>query len=97
MGKKETEEKYYCPECLEEVDPEAVKCPHCGAEYEAGEEEAGFECMICSAEVAPDDRFCKVCGTLFIDEVEEGDPLVRQIGEHGKRRKHLKDMEQDDS
>jgi len=97
LARKEPEEKYYCPECLEEVDREATNCPNCGAEYEAGEEEAGFECMICSAEVAPDAKHCEKCGTIFLDEVEDGDPLVKQIGEHGQRRPNLKDMEQDDS
>jgi primosomal protein N' len=97
LPKKEPEEKYYCPECLEEVDPDAIKCPHCGAEYEAGEEEAGFECMICGNEVEPNAKYCERCGTLFLDDVEEGDTPIKQIGEHGKKRKGPKDMEQDDT
>ncbi len=93
MGEKLPDEKYYCPECLEEVKKEAVKCPHCGAEYEEGEEEAGFECMICSCEVAPDATFCSRCGTVFIEDVDEAEEPVKQIGEHGRRRAGLKDKE----
>lgn len=96
MAKNEPEEKYYCPECLEEVGKDAVKCPHCKAEYEVGEEEAGFECMICSYEVDPDAKFCPRCGTRFDDDAEEGDQLIKQLGEHGQRRTALKDLEMDD-
>lgn len=97
MADKEPEEKYYCPECLEEVERDAVRCPHCGAEYEAGEEEAGFECMICGKEVDPDAKFCPTCGTMFVEDVDEGDRFIKPLGSHGQRRKSMKDMEQDDS
>lgn len=94
---REPKEKFYCPECLEEVDKSAIECPHCGVTYEEGEEEAGFECMICGTEVAPDAKHCSLCGTLFLNDVEDGDPLVRQLGDHGKNRRAMKDMELDDS
>ena len=90
------DEKYYCPECLEEVGRDAAKCPHCGAEYEAGEEEAGFECMVCACEVDPDAKFCPRCGTYFLEDIDEHEPVIKQIGEHGRKRKSLKDMEQDE-
>jgi hypothetical protein len=98
LARKEPPEKYYCPQCLEEVAKDATSCPHCKVEYEAGEEEAGFECMICANEVAPDAKFCELCGTRFLDvEEDEGEPLVKQIGEHGRKKRMLKDMEQDES
>jgi DNA-directed RNA polymerase subunit RPC12/RpoP len=73
-----------------------VKCPHCGAEYQEGEEEAGFECMICASEVAPDAKFCSRCGTVFLDDVEAPEEVIKQIGDHGRKRKTLKEMEMDD-
>lgn len=94
VAEKEPDEKYYCPECLEEVPADAVSCIHCGAEYEEGEEEAGFECMICGTEVKTDDRYCPRCGTMFLDGVGKEEPVVKQIGEHGKRRRGME--EQDD-
>ena len=96
MKDKDLDEKYYCPECLDVVPKDATKCPHCGAEYEAGEEDAGFECMICACEVAMDAKYCPRCGTVFLDEIESVDQFVKQIGDHEKKRKHVKDMEQDE-
>ena len=96
LAKKTPDEKYYCPECLEEVDKEAIKCPHCGADYQEGEEEAGFECMVCACEVAPDAKFCTRCGTVFLDEIENTDEVIKKIGEHDKRRKSMREMENDE-
>ena len=96
MADKPPDERYYCPECLEVVPKEAVKCPHCGAEYEEGEEEAGFECMICGSEVAPDANFCPRCGTVFLEDVEETDEVNKKIGDHGTTRKTLREMDQDE-
>ena len=96
LADKLPDEKYYCPECLEQVPKDAVKCPHCGVPYEEGEEEAGFECMICASEVAPDAKFCSRCGTVFLEDVEEAEEIIKQIGDHGRKRKTLKEMEMDD-
>lgn len=96
MGDKAPDEKYYCPECLEVVPKDAVKCPHCGAIYEEGEEEAGFECMICRATVAEDAKFCPRCGTVFLEDIEETEEFIKPIGDHGKKRKSMNEMEMDD-
>lgn len=96
MVERATDEMYYCPECEEVVPKDAVKCPYCGVEYEAGEEDAGYECEICGSEVASNAKFCPCCGTSFDDDIEGPDELIKQIGDHGTKRKSLREMEQDD-
>jgi predicted amidophosphoribosyltransferase len=69
----EEEEGGTCPECGEEMDPDASICPHCGAEF-------GFYCPECDQEIPADATVCPHCGAEldegFEDEDEDGAFLV---------------------
>jgi len=56
-----------CPACNKEIPADAVKCPHCGVEFEV---EEVFECPMCKALVDINVNKCPSCGTEFADEAE---------------------------
>jgi predicted amidophosphoribosyltransferase len=70
---EEEAEEGTCPECGEEMDPDATICPHCGAEF-------GFYCPDCDQEIPADATVCPHCGAEldegFEDEDEDGTFLV---------------------
>jgi ribosomal protein L37AE/L43A len=82
---EEEEEEVTCPVCGKPVGLNVASCPHCGAEFEEAEAEAGApaekapaeegetaECPVCGKSVSLDITSCPYCGAEFEEEeVEE--------------------------
>ncbi|MDH3366126.1 MAG: zinc ribbon domain-containing protein, partial [Thermoplasmata archaeon] len=70
----EDDDTVYCPACNGEVDLEASKCPHCGAEFEEVEDDDTVYCPACNGEVDLEASKCPHCGAEF-EEGEDDDTV----------------------
>jgi rubrerythrin len=61
----EEDDMMACPDCGALLHEHDTKCPSCGAEFEEGEEELGFECPKCNNLVGANDVNCPSCGEIF--------------------------------
>lgn len=63
-----------CPNCSEELNPEAVFCHSCGEslqEEQEQEEEGAVRCEDCGEAIPDSANFCPACGSKSEEEVEE--------------------------
>lgn len=50
-----------CPYCREQVQPEAIKCKHCGSTLEPDRPAHGGTCPYCKEQIHPEAIKCKHC------------------------------------
>ncbi|HEX9908002.1 MAG TPA: zinc ribbon domain-containing protein [Thermoplasmata archaeon] len=92
--KEPKDEEVSCPVCGKPVSLEVATCPHCGAEFEAGEveetsesalaEDEMAECPVCGKMVSLSVSSCPICGAEFEEEeevVEERAPAQPVVAE----------------